>query len=132
MLFIYIHASFMLAGFILMFAGMITARYLKKRLWWLVLHKLFGITGVCCLLLGISLISIHLHLINAGHLNISHAYLGVFIALVSVITPVMGYMQLKIHRITQKIKPVHRLSGRFVIVLMGVNIVSGLYLTGLV
>lgn len=131
MLLTYIHGSLVSAGFLLMFAGMVTARFMKKKTWWFRLHKALGILGVCFVLAGVCVISIHLCLISAGHLNLTHGYIGSFVAILSVVTPIMGFVMVKIYNIASKIRPVHRWMGRLVLVSMAANIVSGLYLTGI-
>jgi hypothetical protein len=122
----------MAAGFIFMAAGFISARFLKRKTWWLKLHRIFGISGACCVLLGVCFESIHLSLISAGHFNVAHAYLGTLIVLLSLITPAMGLMQVKMYGMASKIRPLHRWSGRTVIAMAGVNIISGLYTAGII
>lgn len=131
MLLTYIHGSLVSAGFLLMFAGMVTARFMKKKTWWFRLHKALGILGACFVLAGVCVISIHLCLIRAAHLNLTHGYIGSFVAILSVVTPIMGFVMVKIYNIASKIRPVHRWMGRLVLVSMAANIVSGLYLTGI-
>lgn len=132
MLLTYVHASFMVAGFIFVVAGFITARFLKRKMWWLKLHKILGISSACCVLAGVCFESIHLSLISAGHFNVAHAYFGILIVVLSLITPSMGLIQIKIHGIASKIRPLHRWSGRVIILLMGINIISGLYTAGII
>jgi len=128
----YAHASFVAAGFIFMAAGFITARFLKRKMWWLKLHKIFGISGACCVLAGVCFESIHLSLIGAGHFNVPHACLGMLIILLSLITPAMGLMQIKMHGAASKIRILHRWSGRAIMILTGINIISGLYTAGII
>lgn len=132
MLLTYIHGSFVSAGFLLMFAGMVTARFMKKKTWWFRLHKALGILGACFVFTGICFISLHLFLVSAGHFNLTHGYVGSFVALLSVVTAVMGFVMVKIYSIASKIRPVHRWMGRLVLLSMAANIVSGLYLMGII
>ena len=114
-----------------MATGFLTARFLKRRLWWLKLHKKFGITGTALLLTGLCLEIIHLSLIDAGHLNVLHSYIGIIIVLFSVVAPFLGFMQFKFPQNALIIKLFHRWSGRILLLLMGVNIISGLYTAGI-
>jgi hypothetical protein len=132
MLLAYVHASFMVAGFIFIAAGFITARFLKRKIWWLKLHRILGISGTCCVLSGVCFEFIHLSLISAGHFNVAHAYLGMLIVLLSLITPATGLIQIKMPGEASKIRPLHRWSGRAIMILMGINIVSGLYTAGII
>ena len=121
----------MASGFIFMASGFITARFLPRKIWRLKLHRIIGISGACCVLAGVCFESIHLSLISAGHFNVTHAYLGMLIAVLSLITPAMGLMQINLHNMASKIRPLHRWSGRVILMLMGINIISGLYTAGI-
>lgn len=127
----YLHALFMVIGFSVMTAGFVSVRFFKRKSWWLKLHKNLGISSVFLLLTGLCFEIIHLSLIGAGHFNVLHARLGLIIVFLSLITLIMGLMQIKMHRTAKKIRPFHRWSGRVLIMLMFINIISGLYTLGL-
>jgi len=128
----YAHSLFMIAGFTIMIAGFITARFLKIKIWWLRLHKVLGISGVCFVLLGLCFVVIHLSLINAGHFTVPHTHLGLIVVFLSLVTPIMGLMQIKMYGMAVKIRTFHRWSGRTLLILMGINIISGLYTAGII
>jgi len=128
----YLHAFFMIAGFMFMTSGFVTARFLKGRLWWLKIHKMLGIHGVFLIIAGFCLEIIHLSLIGAGHFNVPHANIGLIIVVMSVLLPLLGFMQFKFREYASKIRFFHRWSGRILLALMGINIVSGLYTAGII
>lgn len=118
------HALLVLTGLVFMFAGMITARYMKGKKWWLKAHKNLGLAGalftVAGFVVAVYAVSIHLgiYLIRGPH-----AYIGVMALLLVVFTPIMGFMQLR--KKDKRIRIIHRWSGRLAIALMLVNATLG-------
>jgi hypothetical protein len=118
------HALLVLTGLVFMFAGMITARYMKGKKWWLKAHKNLGLTGalftVAGFIVAVYTVSIHLgiYLIRGPH-----AYIGVMSLLLVVFTPIMGFMQLR--KKDKRIRIIHRWSGRLAIALMLINATLG-------
>jgi hypothetical protein len=119
------HALLVLTGLVFMFAGMITARYMKGKKWWLKAHKNLGLAGALFTVFGfivaVYTVSIHLgiYLIRG-----THAYIGVVALLLVVFTPIMGFMQLR--KKDKRIRIIHRWSGRLAIALMLINATLGL------
>lgn len=122
----------MIVGFALMFSGFIAARFFKRKTWWFKLHRFFNITGACVVLAGVILMTLYLTITEGGHFNAIHSYIGFLIAVISIITPLIGFMQFKISNYTQKLKAVHRFTGRLLIILIFVNILSGLKISGII
>ena len=47
------HALLVTTGFVVMLGGMLTARYMKRKSWWLKAHKTLGISGALLIISGV-------------------------------------------------------------------------------
>lgn len=128
----YIHALFLLIGFILILAGLTVARFFRKKRWWLKFHKIFNILGPACIITGVCVMTVHKFKTGGGHLGSLHAYIGLLIVILSILTPLIGYLQIKIHGIGPRLRQIHRISGRILVLIMVINILSGLRIAGIV
>jgi uncharacterized iron-regulated membrane protein len=126
------HAILMTFGFILMTAGMIIARYLKARSWWLKVHKPLGVLGSLFALAGLFTAIFMVSQSTGIHFRVPHAYLGASTIIFVAMTPVMGYAQLKVRTNRKTISAIHRWSGRITIVLMLLTLLSGSSLVSLI
>lgn len=119
------HAFLVSTGFILMAAGMLTARNKKGRRWWLKAHKTAGLSGASLAVIGILmaayLVSTYLEMIFVKE---THAYLGIGAALFVIITPIAGFMQFR--RKDMRIRQAHKWLGRIALILMLGNVIAGL------
>ncbi len=119
------HAFFVSTGLIFMTAGMITARSMKGKRWWLKAHKIIALLGASLALIGFFiaayLVSTYL---DTYFLRELHAYLGIGAVLLVVFTPIIGFMQFRLR--DKRIKAIHRWSGRTTLVIMLANILAGL------
>lgn len=129
---IIVHGGFMVAAMLLMTAGALTARFMKKKGWWLKLHRSFETVGLAALLAGILAAVVMVSLFSGRHLALPHAWLGVIIVIGAAGTLAMGLLQFRMPTRTRKIRPLHRWSGRITIVLLIINILSGLTLIGII
>jgi hypothetical protein len=127
-----VHAVLMITGFFVLFSGFFTARFMKSKRWWLKAHRLLGVSGASLTIIGFFVIVFHLLLSGRPFFALLHGYVGIVIALLAVIMPVLGFIQLKIRRIAGKVRPVHRFSGRVMLVMMFVNIILGMRLAGII
>ena len=118
------HALLVLTGLVFMFAGMVTARYMKGKKWWLKAHKSLGLTGalfaVAGFIVAVYTVSIHL---GVYLISVLHAYIGIMALLLVVFTPIMGFMQFR--KKDKRISIIHRWSGRLAIALMLINATLG-------
>jgi len=125
------HAVLMITGFLLLTTGMLIARYMKREQWWLKAHKIIVIPGAIIVISGL-LMAIYMVSSSTGvHFRVPHAYLGVIIIIFVVMTPILGYAQLKSGSRGMKIRTIHRWSGRIALVLILINLLSGLLLVGI-
>jgi hypothetical protein len=126
-----IHAFTMIIGFFVLIFGFFTARYLKKKRWWLKMHKSLGISGASFTMLGFFLIVSHLLLSGRPCFTHWHGYVGLVIAFFAVIMPAIGFIQLKIRNTALKIRPIHRFSGWIMLMAMLINIILGMRMAGI-
>jgi hypothetical protein len=126
MLMINIHAVLMIAGFLILLCGFITARYMKKKRWWLKAHRFLGVSGASLTILGFFLIVFNLLLSGRPCFTMLHGYMGLVIALLAFVMPALGFMQLKIRKIAGKIRPIHRFFGWIMLTTMFINIILGM------
>ena len=124
-----IHAGCMLAGFLSLTAGVFTAMFMRQKPWWLRLHRRFVTVGIVFVLLGF-MAALYMGSRQTGqHLAVPHAWLGLFITLSALCTYTLGVTQLK--RKIVRVRSLHRWSGRVTLALLFLNVVSGLFLTGI-
>jgi len=123
---LYLHAGFMIAGLVLMTAGVTVARLMRKRPWWLRGHRALGACGSLAVLCGITAA---VAMVAGGpHFQVLHAWTGAVVALAAVATPVLGQLQFVLTQRRAEIRKVHRRAGAMTLVLLFLNILSGLVL----
>jgi uncharacterized membrane protein len=122
------HAVLMIMGLLLLSTGMLIARYMKNRHWWLRAHKMMGISGAIVVISGLVMAIYMVSLSTGVHFRVPHAYLGPIIIIFVVMTPILGYAQFKSVSEAVKIRTIHRWSGRITLALILLNIISGLSL----
>lgn len=119
------HASLVILGFALLVWGMTVAR--RKEKVWLKKHKLLGISGAAFAIAGMTMAAYMISAASQEHFKLPHAYLGSFVILLLIITPTLGFLQLKV---TKKrgahIRRVHKLFGRTALLLMALNMLFGM------
>ena len=118
------HAFLVSSGLLLLSAGMICARYMKGRRWWLKAHKSLGLAGAALTLSGI-MVAVYMVSASSGFAPpaVPHAYIGIIVSLMVLFTPTMGFIQLKKKDI--RLRAIHRWSGRLTIALMIINAYLG-------
>ena len=127
-----IHAALMIIGFFILFSGFVTARYMKRKRWWLKAHKAFGVSGASLTMLGFFIIVFYLLLSGRPYFTLLHGYVGLAIILLAFVMPALGFIQLKIRNIAGKIRPIHRFFGWIMLVAMFINIILGMYAAGII
>jgi hypothetical protein len=127
---IIIHAGFMLAGLVVLAAGIVIAMGMRRKRWWLTVHRRLGSAGALCVLLGfVAAISMVFLRQTGQHFAVPHAWLGIIVVLFVACTYVIGTMQIKTQR--AGLRPPHRWAGRATLVLLFFNVLSGLSLIGI-
>lgn len=119
------HASLVILGFLLLVWGMTIAR--RKEKGWLKKHKLLGISGASVSVAGMTMAVYMIYAASQEHFRVPHAYLGSLVILLLIITPALGLLQLRAAKENKaKIRRVHRLFGRTVLLLMALNMLFGM------
>jgi len=129
---IYLHLGFMSAAFLAMAAGILIARFLKKKKWWLKAHKGLNMAAVALALVGIVIIAVSVQDSGGPHFRVSHAYYGAAALSLLLLSPFLGFAMFKTKDKTKipRIKQLHRWSGRMTILLMAAAIIAGFSLMG--
>ncbi|MCR3883180.1 hypothetical protein P0O24_08410 [Methanotrichaceae archaeon M04Ac] len=118
------HASLVILGFLLMVWGMTFAR--RKGPGWLKKHRALGITGSIVALGGAMVAVYMISAASSVHFRVPHAYIGAFVVLLLILTPSLGHFQLKVAKERRgRVRGVHRLLGRAVLLLMALNMLFG-------
>ena len=127
---IYVHGGFMMAGFSLMTGGVVIARFLRKKRFWLRAHKALGLSGALSISLGFLTALYMVSGFGGEHFAVPHADAGVVTVFLSVITPALGWLQFVFRSRAAVIRTWHRWSGVVALLLAFITILSGLVQAG--
>jgi len=128
----YVHAFFMTAGLLAMTAGVSVARFLRRKQWWLKIHRTAGITVVVCLSAGFAAAIVMVSQSGGGQFKIPHAWLGLVTVLCTVAAPTLGYLQFKIRSKIQQLRLWHRRTGYAALTMTLLSVLSGLVIAGII
>jgi hypothetical protein len=127
---LYLHAGFMITGMSLMTAGVFIARYMRKKPWWLRSHRALGICGVLSIALGFSTAVYMVAASGDEHFAVLHAWAGAVVILAAVATPILGQLQFTMKNRRTELRNAHRWAGAMTLILIPLNMISGLVLAG--
>lgn len=128
----YSHVLFMTAGLLAMTSGVGFARFLRRKGWWLKIHRTAGIAGVTCLGAGFAAAVVMLFQSGDGQFKIPHAWLGLATILCAVAAPVLGQLQFKIRLKIKQLRLWHRRTGYAALLLTLLSVLSGLVVAGII
>jgi hypothetical protein len=118
------HVLLVTTGVVVMSGGMLIARYMKKRGWWLKAHKSLAISGALLTISGFIVAAYMVSTYMGTYLVMEpHAYLGITALALVVFAPIMGFMQFR--KKDKRIHIIHRWSGRLAIIMVLSNIAAG-------
>jgi len=123
-----LHAGFMIAGLVLMSGGVSVARLMRKKPWWLSGHRAMGACGSLSVVGGFSTALYMVADFGGPHFDVLHAYMGAVVVLVAMATPVLGQLQFVLKERRAEIRKFHRRAGAMTLILLSLNILSGLVL----
>jgi hypothetical protein len=126
------HAVFMSLGFILLIVGIVIAKAMRKKAWWLKTHKIVTSLGATLVIVGIGFGIYMVSISHGQHLRLPHTYLDIITIIFILITVRLGFSQLKAKEKAPKISMIHRWLGRITMVVMLVSILSGLMIAGVI
>lgn len=121
----------MTAAGLLMLAGIVTVRFLRRKQWWLKCHRAAGSVGAGCLIIGFIAAMVMVSQSGTGHFAIPHTWMGMATVLFGVATPVMGHLQFKFRSQIRQLRTWHRRSGYMALGLIWLSIGSGLFVSGI-
>jgi hypothetical protein len=128
---LHLHAGFMITGMALMTAGVFIARSMRKHPWWLRRHRALGVCGVLSIVLGF-LTAVYM-VAESGdkHFEVLHAYAGAVVILSAMAASVLGPLQFALKTERAELRKAHRWSGAMTLILLPLNMISGLVLAGI-
>lgn len=132
MILFYSHALLMGTGFLLMTAGVGTARFLRQRRWWLKAHRALGTAGAFCLAAGLAAALGMIARSGGGHFQIPHAWLGLTAVLTGIGAPIVGSLQFRIKARTRQLRRWHRGVGYSAATVTLLSLLSGLAAAGII
>ena len=132
---IILHMIFMVLFLLLATAGIITARYFKKRNpYWMKIHKLLMTSGLTSVFIGISWIIFVVQTEQGIHFYAPHTFLGLGTFILALTVPVLGILFTS-KKTDKKLKPIlrrfHKFVGWISLILILVTILTGLLLSGI-
>jgi uncharacterized membrane protein YozB (DUF420 family) len=119
------HAGLMLAGFMLLFAGFIIARYHKTKNWYRS-HAALQTCGAACIVAGMAVGAYMVLLSGFPPVRNIHEILGVITGLLVVLTLVLGYSIRRTKKAKTAVRTAHRWLGRITIGLLVITILLGI------
>ena len=120
----------MVGGFALFTAGIGIARFMRKNSWWLRSHRVLGICGVSSIILGLATAIDMVAQSGDEHFGVLHAYTGAIVIFASLASAVLGQLQFIWRDRRAEIRRAHRWAGAMTLILLFLNILSGLVLAG--
>lgn len=115
------HALCMVIGLIvLLYTASISKK--KKTNQWLKKHRLFALSGIASVIIGLIIIIFFKESQGHHHLTSPHAIGGLVTFITALITPIMGYLLTKGKR---NLAPIHKLLGKITIIIIAITIIFG-------
>jgi hypothetical protein len=129
---LYVHAGFMTTGLVLMAAGVCIARYMRKHPWWLRSHRALGICGALSIVLGF-LAAVYMVAVSGDeHFEVLHAWAGAVVILAATASAILGQLQFTLKNRRAELRKAHRWAGAMTLILVPLNMISGLVLAGII
>ena len=128
----YAHAGGVTAGFLVLAAGFAIVKFYRQKRWWLKAHRMAGYAGALCFLAGLAAAVAMVAQSGEAHLKLPHAWLGISTIALVVATPVVGQLQFRIRSRIRQLRSVHRWSGRLMLALALLTVLSGLRTAGII
>ena len=129
---LYLHAGFMTTGLVLMAAGVCIARFMRKHPWWLRRHRALGICGVVSIVIGLLTAVYMVAQSGDEHFEVLHAWAGAVVILAATTSAILGQLQFKLKNNRAELRKTHRWSGAMTLILVPLNMISGLVLAGVI
>ena len=115
-----------------MTAGVTVARLMRKKPWWLRGHRALGACGSLSVVGGFATALTMVADFGGPHFQVLHAWVGALVVLAATATPVLGQLQFVLKERRAEIRKIHRWAGAITLILISLNIISGLVLAGMI
>jgi len=122
----------MITGLSLMTAGVTVARLMRKKTWWLRCHRALGACGSLSIVGGFATALYMVADFGGPHFEVLHAWVGSLVVLSATAAPVLGQLQFVLKERRAEIRKVHRWAGATTLILISLNMISGLVLAGVI
>jgi hypothetical protein len=122
----------MITGLALMTAGVFIGRFMRNKPWWLRRHRALGICGVLSIALGFSTAVYMVAASGDEHFDVLHAWAGAVVILAAMATPILGQLQFTLKNRRTELRNAHRWAGAMTLILIPLNMISGLVLAGII
>jgi hypothetical protein len=121
-----VHAGTMTTAIILFILGVVIARFMRQRRWWLRVHRAIATLGAAVVVGGF-LVAFYMVSLGGGvHFFYPHTWAGAASLVLAVITAITGYGRARLGLSRERYLLLHRLLALFTIVLMAFAIILGL------
>ena len=124
------HVSLMAAGTLFVFAAVLIAKTLRRKPWWLRIHRILGVSGTVLIFSGAAAAITLVALSSGEHLRTPHTWLGALTVVAAGVTPVLGLLQFRLRAKAATIRLLHKGSGRITAISLLASLLLGLRLTG--
>jgi len=125
------HAWVMGLGTFMLILSIVTAMIRKKLDNWLQVHLWLGYIGVALILAGAGYAFYMVGYMGYSHLSSLHSWMGL-IEVIFVLDSIVFGLKAAKKGSTEKIKLIHRITGRITILVLTINIISGLIYAGII
>ena len=130
-IFFIVHLILMPLGFLLLAGGVITVRYLRKKMWWFRLHKMLGGLATVFFIAGGLSAFLMVSLAGRNHFSVPHTWLGAGTIVLMVTTLTAGFLQTRVGN-KKRMRLMHRIAGRTVAGLSLAAVVTGAITAGII
>jgi len=127
----YLHVGFMGTAMGSLLTGVAVAMFLRRKRWWLRVHRSIGIVGVAILTAGFLAAILLVSLSGEPHFASLHPRFGGATLSGAFLTPALGFSSFRFPAHAEEIRLLHRVSGRLTGILGMITLLSGLLLSGI-
>ncbi|HPK53729.1 MAG TPA: hypothetical protein PK114_04660 [Smithellaceae bacterium] len=128
----FFHKLFMGVAALFLLTGVSVAVFLRRRRYWLKMHKLLNSCGGMLLLTGGILAAIMVSQQQGEHFAGFHAIAGIIALILTITSFLLGFYQLKASFAKQTLRNIHRRLGVLSLASIIVALVAGLILVGII
>lgn len=126
-----VHAILMTLGFLCFVTAASFPAFRKGKPGWLGNHQILASAGTVLSIAAFATAYLMVGSSGGPHLRVPHAYLGAAVVIVMVLTYLLGHLRLRMKPYILQAIALHRWTGRVLLLLMALTVISGLFTSGL-